>query len=149
MNWPQRIGSALMLAALIALPVWSGCRHVVQVAPGADPIVVVAEWTAENAALALDEFLAWERAHEATLAETTPALHAAAEAVRASAPDQLRELRRLTRAYKRDKTDAAGGAVRAATHALLGIANAVRGHMGLPALAPPVIPKLFTPEAAP
>lgn len=127
--------SVWILAGILVLG--AGCRGptaVVDVAPGADPIVVHAEWLAENGAIALDQFLAWERAHQASVSD---AIHSAADAIRDTAPGQLRELRRLTKQYKADKTAANGSRVRAATLGLLAVVNLTRAHLGLPAIEPP------------
>lgn len=115
----------------------------IEVQAGADPMVVHAEWLAENGANAVDQFLLWERNNEATLLAENPAIHATADAVRDSAPDQLLELRRATRQYKADKSDVNKGKVQAATNAVLAIVNAVRAQQKLPPIQTAIAPTLF------
>jgi hypothetical protein len=122
----------------LALPALSGCAGgPVQVKEGSDPLVVYAEWTAENAANTIDTFLEWERKNEARLKRTNPAIHAAANNLRDSATGEIRNLRNLTKQYKADRNDANGSSVRAATNALLALVNSIRGHMGLGPVTPP------------
>ncbi len=120
----------------------AGCAHgPVQVKAGADPIVVTAEWTAENSLNAIDQFLLWEEQNRPAITEQSPGVVAAASALRkdGAAAKEIANLRTITRDYKVNRDAAGGERVKAASNALLAIANSVLAHMGLPPLVPPVI----------
>jgi len=68
--------------------------------PGADPVVVNAERTANLAADTFDTFLKIEYDNRAALQTLSPAIHQYAETVRAKGPTWLASLRALTKAYK-------------------------------------------------
>lgn len=112
----------------------------VKVKAGADPIVVYAEWTAENSANAIDQFLAWEYLNRPALTNR-PGVIAAAASLRkdGAAKLQIIEFRTLTKQYKQDRNAANGERVKAASNLLLALANSALAHAGLPPLVPPVI----------
>jgi hypothetical protein len=72
--------------------------------PGADPIVVNAERTANLAADTFDVFLKLEYDNRAALQTLSPAIHQYAETLRAKGPVWLDSLRALTKAYKFNRT---------------------------------------------
>jgi hypothetical protein len=129
------------------LPLGMGCRSApVQVQAGSDPLVVNAEWLAENGANSLDQFLAFERQNEAALRGKFPQAHGMADLIRDDVveikpgqfvPASILKLRTLTKQYQADKTAANGDRVAAASKALLNLVNEVRGYMGVPALTFP------------
>ncbi|MCX7915075.1 MAG: hypothetical protein N3A53_02065 [Verrucomicrobiae bacterium] len=93
MNTMMRL--SLLLALVISM---CGCKTVV--APGADPVVVRAEQTAEVALETFDAFLRWERANSAALPES---VRAVARDIRLHGKRWIVELREATKAYKRDR----------------------------------------------
>lgn len=132
------VGLAIVLGVLSFGGGLSGCRSVpVQVKAGHDPIVVHAEWLAENSLNSVDQFLAWERANESTLLKSNPGIHVTADNLRETFPAQLRDLREATKLYQAEKTKANGDKVTALTRSGLTIVNSVRSHMGLPPLELP------------
>jgi hypothetical protein len=68
--------------------------------PGADPIVVNAERTANVASDTFDTFLKLEYDNRAALLTLSPEIHKYAEVLREKAPTWLASLRALTKAYK-------------------------------------------------
>ncbi|HOP99132.1 MAG TPA: hypothetical protein PLK78_17075 [Verrucomicrobiota bacterium] len=116
--------SVLLIGFGLAGTLLAGCgAFPVQVADGADPIVVNAEWTAENALNSIDQFLAWERNNEAALLAKDPGIHQAAEHFRANAKQWITDLRTQTKQYKADRQN--GPALQAAAKNLLSLANTV------------------------
>jgi hypothetical protein len=124
-----------------------GCRSApVQVQAGSDPLVVNAEWLAENATASLDQFLAFERANEAVLSAKFPDAHGLADLIRDDVvlnekgqivPASVFKLRNVTKQYQSDKSAANGDAVQAASNALFTLINDVRFYMGLPPIVYP------------
>lgn len=124
-----------------------GCGSTpVQVKSGSDPIVVHAEWLAENGANTLNQFLAFERANEGALRGKFPEAHGMADLIREDVveikpgqfvPASILKLRTITKQYQADKTAANGDKVKAASKALLDLVNDVRGYMGQPPLTFP------------
>lgn len=94
--------SCLLLAALtvVAGCLWGGCAT----APGADPLLVQAERTADMAFQTFDTFLRFEHDNQAALRRIDPAIHETAELIRREGPGWLTSLREATRAYKRERT---------------------------------------------
>jgi len=132
-------GKTVVLVLLASLSLgMTGCGTV-QVRQGSDPIVVNAEYLAENSLNSVNEFLAWERSHEAVLLKKNPGVHDFAQSLRSESrdvkgPAELRviELRTLTKQYQKDKTAANGDKLKLTTATVLNLVNTARGHMGLP-----------------
>jgi hypothetical protein len=91
-----------LLPFLAVLALLAGCKTFT-VAPGADPLVVYAEASAETALDTFDAFLKWERANEAALSEW-PQIHATADEIRRNGKQWIRDLRTATKVYKSAKT---------------------------------------------
>lgn len=87
-----------MLLALVA-----GCKTYT-VAPGSEPLVVHAEYTAEVALELFDSFLAWERKHEVAMISVDPGIHQFAESLRTHGKRWIEELNTATRTYKQQRT---------------------------------------------
>lgn len=125
----------------------SGCGTV-QVKPGHDPIVVHAEYIAENGLNWVNEFLLWENAHYVALKKKNPDIAKFAQSLRAEragevgpAERQIIELRTLTETYKKDRTEANGDKVKLGTMMFLNLVNSARAYSGLPPITlPPTQP---------
>lgn len=102
----------LLLVAAMALPL-AGCGTFT-VAPGADPLVVYAEASAETALDTFKIFLKWERDNEAVALKIDPKIHATAEEIRRNGLIWIGELRTATRTYKAARTEDNAGKLRAA-----------------------------------
>lgn len=132
-------GVGVLLASAGLLLGVTAC-NTVQVKPGADAIVVHAEWTAENATSAFNSYFEWAAANWSAL---SPALRERTIALRNTGdqPGQAKrailELRGASEEYKRVKTAENGAQVKALTASLLATVNSVRAAQGLPALALP------------
>jgi hypothetical protein len=145
---PSRLPLLLAIGWVVTV-VWlfTGCGAMpVQVKAGSDPLVVNAEWLAENGANSLDQFLAFERQNEAALRGKFPQAHGMADLIRDDVveikpgqfvPASILKLRTLTKMYQADKSALNGDRVAAASKALLSLVNEVRGYMGVPALTFP------------
>lgn len=132
---PLKFSAWLVVPISLAL---LGCAGLVTVKKGADPVVVNAEWLAENSLASADSFLEWERSHPEAVAKK-PALAVAAEQLRERFPSQLAALRAATKLYKREKTAANGDKLKAMTLSGLQICNSIRAEMGLPPLILPAV----------
>lgn len=121
----------------------SGCASPVQVKAGSDPIVVHAEWLAENGANALDQFLAFEdKNHAALPVEVRQWANEVRDDVVEVEPGKfvprsVFNLRTATKVYQADKSAANGDNVKATTAAMLSLVNDLRGYMNLPPLVLP------------
>lgn len=130
-----------LFLAFFLLPL--GCGTV-QVKEGHDPIIVHAEYLEENGLNTLNQFLQWERNHEAAWRQKNPGIHAFAQSLRADklgdvgpGEQYLIDLSTLKKKYKADKTAANGDQVKLATQTLLNVLNKARQHMGLAPLQLP------------
>ena len=93
---------ALLSIALLAIGI-TGCSTV---DPGADPIVVHAERTANYALDTFDAFLKFEYDNRALIND--PAVKGAADGIRKNGPAWIADLRAATRAYKVTRSQADG-----------------------------------------
>lgn len=137
----KKVG-VILLFGLMSLS-FVGCQNApVQVKAGADPIIVHAEWTAENALNVFDNFLAWDYSNPALPA----GIHKAAADLRGEpgkpgrAEQSITDLRAATKVYKRAKSAETGNQVKALTEATLTLANSLLAQQGRPPLVLPVIP---------
>jgi hypothetical protein len=139
-NTPK-VGLLLFFALAIGLTA-CGTFRPVSVKPGADPILVHAEYTVENAAGVFNQFFDWERQHE----KTNSAVHAFAESLRSTrqkpgiAAQGLLDLRSATETYRVDRSPEKGGQAKAATVFVFDLANTSLKAMGRPPLVLPAIP---------
>lgn len=92
------------ILSIVALSVLVGCGTTFNVKPGADPVVVYAEASAETAFNVFDSFLKWEQENEAALSGV-PQIHATAEEIRRDGLNWITELRTQTKIYKSNRTD--------------------------------------------
>jgi len=83
-----------VIATVSLLVLLVGCATV---SPGTDPLVVRAEQTTKIAFEVIDQFLAWEYNNRATLDKEVTQV---ANEIRLAAPDAIRMLRAVTKAYK-------------------------------------------------
>lgn len=96
------LASIFFVAALLGAPsilLNTGCSTSAVVT--GDPVVVNSEKTIAIAFDTVDTFLRWELANRGAV---SPDVHAAAQAVRAKAPDAFRNARAVLRAYKTNRT---------------------------------------------
>lgn len=131
----QNIAPPLSVLLLASLMIGATGCGTVQVKEGSDPVIVHAEWLAENGLNSVDQFLRWERENEAALLKAKPGLNLTANHLRRTFPDQVKSLRIATKRYALDKSNA--GQVAALSRAVLDVANQVRSQMGLPPLTLP------------
>jgi hypothetical protein len=136
---PWLLAAALVPAAVGA----AACASIVRPAPGSDPLVVRAEWLAENALGQMDSFLAWEHANRPALGGS---VREAAAALRRPIDGKpagrvyLEDYGRALRDYKRSRSADDASKLRSATEALLSLLNSLRAHQGLPAITLPQLP---------
>jgi hypothetical protein len=100
----KRTLSLFLCAALTSCalaPTLTGCKAPTTAAVTGDPVVVNSEKTIAIAFETIDTFLKWEKANQGAV---SPDVHAAAQAIRAKAPDQFRNARAVLRAYKSNRT---------------------------------------------
>jgi hypothetical protein len=90
----------LSLASCALAPALTGCKAPTSAIQG-DPVVVNSEKTIAIARDTVDAFLKWEKENRPSV---SPDVHAAAQAIRAKAPDQFRNARAVLRAYKSNRT---------------------------------------------
>ncbi len=86
----------LMITALLA-----GCAGL---DPGADPVVVRAEQSAQIATDTFDVFLKFEYENSDLLKKITPEFHKAAELIRRNGKGWILTLRNVTKSYKQNRT---------------------------------------------
>lgn len=91
----------LSLASCALSPALTGCRLSPAASVTGDPVVVNSEKTITIAFDTVDAFLRWEHTNRGVV---SPDVHAAAQALRAKAPDQFRNARAVLRAYKTNRT---------------------------------------------
>jgi len=136
----------LLLLASLAFGLVGCASAPVQVKEGSDPVVVNAEWLAENGTSVLDNFLAFERKNEAVLKDKFPLAHGMADLIRDDVveikpnefvPASILKLRIITKQYQKDKTDLNKETLEAESTALLNLINEVRGYMELPPITFP------------
>lgn len=89
------LGALLLVAAAFN----SGCATTIK--PGADPIVVRAEQSAETSLALFDSFLKWERRNEAIVGAD---VHQLATDIRQHGKEWIQELRTATKAYAASRT---------------------------------------------
>ena len=89
---------ALIAFALIFTP---GCVLPKHVAPGADPLVVQAEQLAKDAPAVINDFIMFVDRNAAVLPKD---VIAAADLAATSTPTYIRDLRKVTKAYKASRT---------------------------------------------
>ena len=75
-----------------------------QLAPGADPVVVRAEQTADGSFKTIDNFLQFERANRSALWKLDHGIKHAADVLRVKAPAAIQALRTATKDYKTVKS---------------------------------------------
>lgn len=100
---PKKLGRRVkailpLMAALLALIGVSGCATV---ASDQDVLVVRAEQLAAQSFTVCDQFLAWEKANQATAGQS---VHEYAEGLRRNGPTLFKTLRSVTRVYKSSRT---------------------------------------------
>jgi hypothetical protein len=91
----------LSLASCALSPALIGCRLSPAASVTGDPVAVNSEKTIAIARDTIDAFLKWEKENRSFV---SPDVHAAAQAIRAKAPDQFRNARAVLRAYKTNRT---------------------------------------------
>lgn len=85
--------------AFVALAFGGGCQTTI--APGADPVIVRAEQTAEIALATFDAFLKWERRNQSVVGAD---VRAVAKEIRLRGKQWILDLRAATRAYAASRT---------------------------------------------
>lgn len=83
------------------LVLFAGCKAL---SPGADPVVVRAQQTAQATYAAVDAFLNFELANRDQLWKADPEIKHAADKLRATVPSALTALRTATKSYQVNKT---------------------------------------------
>lgn len=89
------------LLTILTCALLTGCVFPKHIAPGADPIVVQAEQLAKEAPLALNDFIGFVDRNTAVLPRDVVA---AADLARNTGPGYIRDLRKVTKAYKASRT---------------------------------------------
>ena len=97
----------------MGLMVTPGCGTFT-VKPGADPVVVYAEYSSELALSSFDAFLLWERENDVALLKIDPGIHKVANDIRDSGKRWILELRSAITTYKTSRTPESKAALLAA-----------------------------------